>query len=401
MPIPLSLFGEAFPEGAWHLKPEMPIPLSLFGEATPQSGPTAPDHPWGTSRQARVRSEWRAQARANLWLWRIPSVFSLLGSCSFFFLRRSLRNISSCAQCGQMEQSIAPKDTTLRQPHLPPDTQPLSLALRCQRPGPALRNAVLLRRPVGKLGGCNQDGQEQHSPTPFPARTRHDMASSAQRHDMASSASLRRDAFATPSWEDQSLESDPGAHPQEIDPNQPEFGWPGAASLCVDAIFLGRHCQAPASGSCGGGTPSSGDAASQVRRRKKHRTTTSRPTSTLPSPTRSPGAKKRSSFTTDFSVHRPPCSKREHVAWRPDVISKPRGILLHEPASPGFNKVQELNAMPHAKQSDPLGRIVVADLRGQCCFISTIAVIRGEIFRVLFWATIFLLGGIHMLSVVV
>ena len=45
--------------------------------------------------------------------------------------------------------------------------------------------------------------------------------------------------------------------------------------------------------------------------------------------------------------------------------------------------------MPHAKQSDPLGRIVVADLRGQCCFVCIVAGICGEIFRVLFWAPFF------------
>ena len=92
---------------------------------------------------------------------------------------------------------------------------------------------------------------------------------------LACSASLRRDAFATPSWEDQSLESDPGARPPEIDPNQPQFGWPGAASLCVDAIFLGDIVK-PALVDPSVVARSSGDAASQVRRRKKHLTTGSR-----------------------------------------------------------------------------------------------------------------------------
>ena len=51
------------------------------------------------------------------------------------------------------------------------------------------------------------------------------------------------------------------------------------------------------------------------------------------------------------------------TALRAVVISKPRGILFHEQASPGLTKYRESNAMPHAKQSNQFGKTVVADLR--------------------------------------
>ena len=125
------------------------------------------------------------------------------------------------------------------------------------------------------------------------------------------------------------------------------------------------------------------------------------PTSTLPSPTRSPGAQKRSSFTTDFSVHRPPCSKREHVAWSPDVISKPRGILLHEPASPGFKKVQRVqrNATREAIRStrqNSGSRFAWTMLFHFYHCWDTWGNLLGFVL-----GSIFLLGGIHKLGVVV